>query len=136
MLKDGIYSAWFRTVLGEGTGIVHLADGKLWGHDSILSYEGAYETAGDRFTATVRTRRHTAGHATLFGIDEVELKLEGTTLGKTAHCTGTADAAPGLIFEATLISRQSQQPATIEPPPAPKRDVYRLPKLPARSRGR
>lgn len=29
MLKDGTYAAWFKTSLGEGTGIVHFADGML-----------------------------------------------------------------------------------------------------------
>jgi hypothetical protein len=135
MLKDGTYSTWFKTALGEGTGIVHLAAGKLSGSDSILSYDGSYETAGDRFTAILRTRRHTAGHATVFGVDDLELKLEGTILGKTARCTGTADIAPGLIMEATLIPCQSQ-PAAAGPLPAPKRDASRLSRLPKPSRGR
>jgi hypothetical protein len=135
MLKDGTYSAWFKTALGEGTGIVHLADGKLSGRDSILSYDGSYQTVGDRFTAIVRTRRHTAGHATVFGVDDLELKLDGTILGKTARCTGTAGAAPGLTMEATLIPCQSQ-PAAAAAPPAPKLDANRLSKLPKPSRGR
>jgi hypothetical protein len=28
MLKDGTYSAFFKTPLGQGTGIAHVADGK------------------------------------------------------------------------------------------------------------
>jgi hypothetical protein len=135
MFKDGTYAAWFKTSIGEGTGIVHFADGKLWGRDSILFYDGSYETDGDRFTAILRTRRHTPGHATVFGIDELELKLDGTTLGKTAQCTGTTDAAPGMMLEATLIPCQSP-PTAPEPPPASKFDPGRLPKLPRLSRGR
>ena len=135
MLKDGTYSAWFKTALGEGTGIVHLAAGKLWGRDSILSYVGSYEIEGDRFTAIVRTTRHTAGHASVFGIDDIELKLAGTALGKTAQCTGVAEVAPGLPVDVTLIPCQSLPPA-IEPPPAPKLDASKLPKLPKLSRGR
>jgi len=133
MLNDGTYSAWFKTQLGEGTGIVHFADGKLWGGDSILSYDGAYETTGDLFTAVVRTRRHTAGHATVFGIDEMELKIVGTMHGNIAKCTGTTDAAPGMVMEATLVLCQSPSSAPETPRPSTF-DASRLLKLPKLSR--
>ncbi|WP_247316220.1 hypothetical protein [Bradyrhizobium sp. 141] len=64
MFKDGIYSAWFKTPRGEGTGIVHFQDGRVSGGDSIMSYSGSYDVAGDPFTATVVTERHAEGHAT------------------------------------------------------------------------
>ena len=133
MLKDGTYSAWFKTPLGEGTGIVHFADGKLWGRDSILSYDGSYETAGERFTAILRTTRHTAGHATVFGIDDLELKIEGTVLGKTATFVAKTKAAPGVVLEGTLIPCQSQHLAA-KVSPTSKFDPDKLPKLPKRSR--
>jgi len=62
MLKDGTYAAWFKTPLGQGTGIAHVADGKIWGRDSIMSYSGTCEVDGDRFTAIVTLQRHTEGH--------------------------------------------------------------------------
>ena len=31
MLKDGTYAAWYKTPLDQGTGIVHVADGQIWG---------------------------------------------------------------------------------------------------------
>jgi hypothetical protein len=138
MLKDGTYAAWFRTSLREGAGIVHLANGKLWGGDSIIGYSGCYEVDGDRWTATVTTRRHSAGHATVFGpgIDEMELKLEGTSNGKIAHCSGTTDAAPGMAFEATLILSEDQAPAPGAVPAAKKVRANKLPKLPQRLRAR
>jgi hypothetical protein len=37
MLKDGTYAAWFKTPLGNGTGIAHVADGEIWGRDSIMT---------------------------------------------------------------------------------------------------
>jgi hypothetical protein len=40
MLKDGTYAVWFKTPLGHGTGIAHLADEKMCGRDSIMSYNG------------------------------------------------------------------------------------------------
>jgi len=66
MLKDGTYAAWFKTPLGQGTGIAHVADGKIWGRDSIMTSSGACEVDGDRFTATITIKRHTEGHATVF----------------------------------------------------------------------
>jgi hypothetical protein len=137
MLKDGTYAAWFKTPLRDGAGIVHFANGRIWGGDSIISYSGSYEVDGDRWTATVTTKRHSAGHATVFGagIDEVELKLEGTSNGKIARCSGTADAAPGTAFEATLILNEDQSGAPGAEPPAEKA-ANKLPKLPQRLRAR
>ena len=58
MLKDGKYTAWFRTSHGEGTGIVQLADGKISGGDSVFTYSGSYQVDDDdRFTAALTTRR-------------------------------------------------------------------------------
>ena len=136
MLKDGKYAAWFKTPRGEGTGIVHLADGRIWGGDSIITYDGSYGVDGDRFTATVRTRRHAAGHSTVFGIDEVELKLVGISNGKIATCSGTVEELPGMAFEATLILSQDQPPAPDVGQPARRFDPDKLPKLSQRLRAR
>nr|WP_247984877.1 hypothetical protein [Bradyrhizobium sp. 186] len=103
MLKGGTYAAWFKTPLGQGTGIVHVADGKIWGGDSIMSYSGSCEVDGDRFTATVTLKRHTEGHATVFGADDLTLRLEGTCPGKIARYVGTAEQVPGVLLEGTLI---------------------------------
>jgi hypothetical protein len=133
MLKDGSYAAWFRTPRGEGTGIVHFADGKVWGRDSILSYSGSYEVAGDRFSIILRTKRHTEGHPTVFGIDEFELRLQGMSNGAIATCSGTADLAPDIAFDAILISRQLQTSGSERPPPL-RLNACRLPKLKRRLR--
>ena len=103
MLRDGRYAAWFRTSRGEGTGIVHLADGKISGGDCFITYGGTYQVDDDRFTATLTTKRHAAGPATVFGLDEVEVKLVGKVNGTTACCAGSAEQAPGMTFEATLF---------------------------------
>lgn len=132
MFKDGTYSAWFKTSLGEGTGIVHFADGMLWGRDSIISYGGSYQVDGDRFAATVTTKRHTAGHPTVFGIDEIELQLVGTAKGTIVTCQGTTDAAPGMVLEVTLIFNQGSSAARDTARPAVKFDPSKLPRLPKR----
>lgn len=103
MLKDGEYSAWFRTGQGQGTGQVFLRDGKISGGDAFISYGGTYQVDGSRFTATLTTRRHTAGRPSVFGIDDVEIKLTGSASERFASCSGELAQVPGLVFEATLI---------------------------------
>jgi T3SS negative regulator,GrlR len=103
MLRNGSYSAWFRTQQGEGTGVVVLRDGKITGGDNISAYTGSYVVDGDKFTASLAARRHTKGQPSVFGVDNVDLTLTGKSTPTTASCTGTALQAPGLTFEAALI---------------------------------
>lgn len=130
MLKDGTYAAWFKTPLGQGTGIAHVADGKIWGRDNIMTYDGTCEVDGDRFTATITTKRHTEGLPTVFGDDlELKLKLEGTCTGKLATYAGTAEQFPGVILEGTLLFSEPQAPrAAVPREPAPKFVPAQLPK--------
>ncbi|MGF6426070.1 MULTISPECIES: hypothetical protein [Bradyrhizobium] len=134
MLKDGTYAAWFKTPLGEGTGIAHVADGKIWGRDSIMSYSGSCEVDGDRFTAIVTLKRHTEGHATVFGADDLTLRLEGACPGNIGTYVGTADQIPGVPLEGRLIFSEEQPPAPEPTDPIPPFNPDRLPKPPKRSR--
>jgi T3SS negative regulator,GrlR len=104
VLKNGKYSVWFRTPQGEGTGVVLLADGRMTGGDTMFSYTGSYDEDGSKFTARIATRRHTEGQQlSVFGVDNVDLELTGKSTATTASCSGTAEQAPGLTFQATLI---------------------------------
>ncbi len=135
MLKDGTYAAWFKTPVGQGTGIVHVADGKIWGRDSVMTYDGSCEVDGDRFTAVIKTKKHTEGQRTVFGDDsELELELDGTCLGSLATYIGSAKQFPGVLLEGILIFRQQQQDAQRSNESIPKLDMGRLPKLPKRGR--
>ncbi|QQO13582.1 hypothetical protein JJB99_29940 [Bradyrhizobium diazoefficiens] len=111
MLRDGKYAAWFRTPRGQGTGVVHLAEGRISGSDSFFTYGGSYRVDEQRFTAVLTTKRYAEGPPTLFGPDEVEVELSGLCSGAMATCSGTAREAPGVKFEATLIYSQEDQPA-------------------------
>lgn len=111
MLRDGKYAAWFRTPRGQGTGVVHLAEGRISGSDSFFTYGGSYRVDEQRFTAVLTTKRYAEGPPTVFGPDEVELELSGLCSGAMATCSGTAREAPGVKFEATLIYSQEDQPA-------------------------
>ncbi|MGY3465114.1 hypothetical protein ACVW0I_001985 [Bradyrhizobium sp. LM6.11] len=112
MLKDGKYAAWFRTPRGQGTGVVHLAEGRISGSDSFFTYDGSYRIEEQRFTAVLTTRRHAEGPPTVFGPDEVELKLSGVCSGAMATCSGTAREAPDVTFEATLIYSREDAPVS------------------------
>jgi len=133
MIRDGQYAAWFRTSLGEGTGIVQLANGRISGGDSFFSYGGSYEADDDRFTAVLTTRRHAAGPPTVFGLDEVEVKLAGKIKGMRASCTGIAEQAPGMSFEATLFLGQD---ASAEPDRKRATSIPNVSKLPNGPDGR
>lgn len=135
MLKDGTYAAWYKTPLDQGTGIVHVADGQIWGRDSLMTYHGSCKVDGDRFTATVSTKRHTEGRVTVFGVyDELTLEIEGTCHGKIATYTAMAGQARGIVLQGTLILTE---PTAAVPEPTeqvPAFDPGKLPKLPKRSR--
>jgi hypothetical protein len=118
MLRNGSYSAWYRTQHGEGTGIVMLNDGKVTGGDTVLAYTGSYVQDGDAFTAFVATRRHAQGQPSVFGIDNVDLTLTGKSTATMASCTGTVEQVPGMTFESTLIPIADQPTA---PPRVPTR---------------
>jgi hypothetical protein len=135
MLNDGTYAAWYKTPLEQGTGIVHVADGQIWGRDSLMTYHGSCQVDGDRFTATVSTKRHTEGRATVFGVyDELTLNIVGTCPGKVATYTATAGQAPGVTLEGTLILTEKPRAAPERTAPAPAFNPDKLPKLPKRSR--
>jgi hypothetical protein len=103
MLENGKYAAWFRTPLGEGMGVVVLKDGEITGGDTVLAYAGSYRQGGDVFTVDIATRRHSPGQLSVFGIDNVDLTLEGKCSGRVGSCHGRSRQAPSMAFEATII---------------------------------
>jgi hypothetical protein len=131
MLENGRYAAWFKTPTGQGTGFVTLTNGQITGEDTVIAYSGSYELEGNRFIAVVQTRRYCEGQPSVFGVDEVELKLEGRSTGALVVCSGTTEHAPGLTFEATLIRSRDQLPERNSPPIFPF-DATKLPKVQGR----
>ena len=94
----------------------------------MFAYSGSYQVDDDRITATLTTRRYAAGSPTVFGIDEVDVKLTGRFNGMMASCSGTAEQAPGVLFEATLFLGQEQSPEPDRKLAAVKFDAGKLPK--------
>jgi hypothetical protein len=128
MLSDGEYVAWFQTEHGSGTGRVVLRDGVISGGDTIISYGGTYQVQGTRFSATLTTCRHSPGQSSVFGVDEVEVKLVGTAATNFASCSGEVVQVPGMVFHATLMPVQEEEkqpdrkinPADFHPERLPK----------------
>ena len=73
------------------------------GGDTVLAYTGTYFKNGDRFSASVRTQRHSLGQPSVFGIDNLDLTLTGKSTPSVASCTGTARQAPDMMFVAALV---------------------------------
>ncbi|MCW2225412.1 hypothetical protein M2232_008944 [Bradyrhizobium japonicum] len=137
MLRDGKYAAWFRTSRGQGTGIVDLAEGRISGRDSFFTYGGSYRVDEQHFSAVLTVNRHADGPLSVFGLDEVEVKLSGVCNGLVASCSGTAKEAPDVKFEATLIYSQEDAPAADAKCAVVKLNADKLPKgLDSRSRPR
>ncbi|MFT4115655.1 hypothetical protein [Bradyrhizobium sp.] len=137
MLRDGKYAAWFRTPHGQGTGVVHLAGGRISGSDSFFTYGGSYHMEQQRFSAVLSVKRHADGQPSVFGPDEVEVNLTGVCHGSVATCTGAAREAPEVTFEATLIYSQEDATAVEAKCAVVALNADRLPKgLDGRSRAR
>ncbi|MGA7675125.1 MAG: GrlR family regulatory protein [Rhizomicrobium sp.] len=103
-MRDGLYKVHFKTRIGEGAGVIVLSGGHVRGGDSSVYYVGTYEQAGNQFTASVAAKTHTRmpGMGNVFGVDNVDIKLAGTSTGDSANVTGTAAQAPGVQFHAEL----------------------------------
>jgi hypothetical protein len=102
MLPDGFYGVKFKTPIGEGAGVVMLANGQLRGGDTALVYSGTFKQDGDSFSGSVATSRHAQGLPSVFGIDVVSISLSGKSSGNSATLTGTATQVPGLTLQAVL----------------------------------
>jgi len=96
-ITPGLYSAWFKTPVGEGAGVVELLpDGKLIGGDTTFSYSGTWTLTGDRIKAVYVAKRIADGPPGVFGMDEIEIIFCGhVNDGGSLTCTGFAKQAPG-----------------------------------------
>ncbi len=103
MLRDGRYSAWFKTGNDSGVGVVELTNERLSGRDTVIEYSGILTQIGDSFKATISTRRHSPGQPGMLGIDELDVEFEGTSARSTAICTGRVLQLPQVPLEVVLV---------------------------------
>ncbi len=103
-MQNGLYKVAFQTPMGQGAGVVVIADGTVKGGDSGMYYVGTFQEVTDQFTATLHVQRHSnmAGVPSVFGVDNVHLTLPGTSTNTSATVQGTAAEAPGVQFQAQL----------------------------------
>lgn len=102
--EDGLYVIRFQTPYGAGAGVANLNDGKLRGGDSMMAYVGSFHLSNGALAAEVRAYKHTSvpGMSSVFGVDEVDITLNGTVSGGNATLVGTSPQAPGVQLQVTM----------------------------------
>lgn len=105
MIAPGKYSAWFKTPIGEGAGVVELhADGTLSGGDMTFSYRRNWSQEDGRIKASYSARRVEPGPPGVFAIDEVDLVVSGSLQADGSLAgAGFAKQSPGLKLEVVLM---------------------------------
>src|SRR6201995_3643716 len=103
-MDNGLYKVRSETPRGNGTGVVVLKDGNIWGGDSSMFYTGTYTLDGETFNGQLITKVHTiAPHKpSIFGRDIVHITLEVTFSRDYAEVTGSAREVPDVPFKAEL----------------------------------
>jgi hypothetical protein len=103
-MKNGLYKASFKTPIGQGTGVVVIADGSIKGGDSSMYYIGTFQENNNQVIATIRVSKHSdvPGIIPIFGTNDVNVKLQGKSTDNSATIQGVAAEAPGVQFQAEL----------------------------------
>lgn len=102
--EAGLYAIRFQTPGGAGAGVAYLENGKLRGGDSMMAYVGSYNETSGTLTADVLAYKHTnvSGMVSVFGVDKVDIHLQGTVSGGNANLTGTAPQAQGVVLQVSM----------------------------------
>jgi hypothetical protein len=105
LITEGKYSVWFKTLLGEGAGVVEFGpDGKLAGGDSRFAYDGNWTQEGERFEAALSAKRVAPGPPGVFGMDKIDIVVTGEfDGGASILCSGFAKHLPATEVEVVLI---------------------------------
>ena len=103
MLAHGQYSVWFKANQGDGVGVITLSHGRIAGGDKLVTSTGTYTEDGDRFTVSIKTKRHAPGRLPLFQIDELDIELEGNSGGPVISASGRVRQVPDTPFDVILI---------------------------------
>jgi hypothetical protein len=103
-MLQGLYKVEFETPRRKATGVVYASDGKLHGGSSAFAYFGHYQQSGDKVTGKIASKRHTQDPnlPSVFGLDEVSVDFDGTSIGDYAQFEGIAAESPSLLFKAVL----------------------------------
>jgi hypothetical protein len=106
VIAAGKYFVWFKTSVGEGTGVAEFfADGKFQGVDSSFAYTGTWKLNDGRLHAKLSAKRTSPGPPDVLGsgTDEVDMTVtEYAQDGDAVMCSAFAMQSPGLRMEVRL----------------------------------
>ena len=107
MATPGKYSVWFKTPIGEGSGLAELfADGRMEGFDSTFTFTGIWHLKDGKLHGKLWAKRIIDGPPGVFGLGINEIDMTVTEVGRdgdSVFCAAFATQAPGLRMEATMI---------------------------------
>lgn len=105
MVTAGKYSVWFKTLVGEGSGMAEFfADGTFQGLDSSFAYTGTWNPNGERLHAKFSAWRTSPGPPSLLGVDDVDMTVtEYASEGDSVMCKGFTRQSPGLPMDIILM---------------------------------
>ena len=104
-MNEGLYSGEFETPFGRGTGVLYISDGAIHGGNSALYYIGKYQADGSTFKSTLHTKRYAKNVdiASVFGMDDITIEIEGVIDGDTISIDGVAEEVPDMQMRGKLV---------------------------------
>lgn len=97
-MNEGLYKAEFETPFGKGTAVIYLHNGLFRGGNSALFYKGTYEIDGKTLHAQAKIKRHSQdlNIASVFGMDNITVTIEGVIEGNIINVDGLSDDVPDM----------------------------------------
>ncbi|WP_025898622.1 hypothetical protein [Sneathiella glossodoripedis] len=103
---EGLYSGEFETPFGVGTGVLYLANGLANGGNSALCYIGEYklDESGPGIKIRIHARRYAPNVpiASVFGLDDLTIFIEGIIDGENIKIDGVAEEVPDMQMQGYL----------------------------------
>ncbi len=110
-MKEGLYKAEFETPFGRGSGVMLFESGRIRGGNTGLYYVGKYDVTGGSLHAHLKVLRHTHdGHtASVFGMDDITVILEGMIDGEVITLDGVSEEIPDMQMRGRLTLLPHQE---------------------------
>ena len=110
-MREGLYKAEFETPFGKGAGVMLFENGLVRGGNTGLYYVGKYDVTGNSLHIQLKTRRHThdGQTASVFGMDDITVIIEGVIEGDDITLDGVADEIPDMQMRGRLTYLPHQE---------------------------
>lgn len=90
VMVEGFWLVQFEGMQGNGSGVVTLLKGELFGGDSQTTYIGNYEEIGNKLRARALVHNYVPGLLNIIGTEgDYTLDVEGTIAGDVITATGS-----------------------------------------------